>query len=202
MKALISDLGGVLVHFSHNQMCKQIAEVCGIPYEKVWVTFFEPDPLFGNQSLGTQLECGTLTNKELYLHLCTIANRTIDPEALLQAACTIFKPNEEMISFIEKVKKKSIRLILLSNTSEAHFTFIKKHFSFISLFDAAVLSYEVKACKPEKKIYLAALEAAGHPAADCFYIDDVAEYVFAAQRLGIPSHTFTEVNQLFPYLNT
>lgn len=199
MKVLISDLGGVLVHFSHNQMCKQVAEVYGISYEKVRSIFFEGKE---NEPLGIQLERGNLTTQELHTYLSTVALQSVDLDAFLQAACNIFTPNREMITLIESLKKKSIRLILLSNTSEAHFTFIKKHFPFISIFDAFVLSYEIKACKPEEKIYLAALEAAGYPAADCFYIDDIAEYVFAAELLGIPSHIFTKIDQLLPHLNT
>jgi putative hydrolase of the HAD superfamily len=54
----------------------------------------------------------------------------------------------------------------------------------------------VGAIKPEEKIYRAALDAAQCPPQDCFYIDDIPAYVAAAQSMGIPSHTFTNLREL------
>lgn len=189
MKTLISDLGNVLLFFSHEKMCEQMATLCQMPSSEMKRILFEED-------LGMRLERGTASSQQLHEHLCSYTGRKIDYHALMHAASDIFVPNEEMIPYLQDLKKKKTRLILLSNTSDAHFSFALHHFSFLKLFDAYVLSYVVGAIKPEEKIYQAALDAAQCPPQDCFYIDDVPAYVAAAQSMGIPSHTFTNLREL------
>lgn len=189
MKVLISDLGGVLLHFSHARMCEQLANVCGFSTEQVRKMLFE-------ENIGDHLERGILTTNELHALLCTLTRRPIELNKMLHAICDIFTPNEEMIPFLEDLKAKGVRLVLLSNTCEAHFTFAQKHFPFLKLFDSFILSYEIGARKPEEKIYRAALKEAQSPPEECFYIDDIPEYVAAAEALGIPSHTFRNLKEL------
>ena len=51
-------------------------------------------------------------------------------------------------------------------------------------FHDLVLSYEVKAMKPQPEIYQAALDMAGCRPEECFYTDDIAAYVEGAQADG------------------
>ncbi len=198
MKTLISDLGGVLVDFSHQRMCEQIAKVCELSAESVMKILFEQRSL--QCSFGEQLERGDLTVEELHSYLSTFTRQSIDFQSLLYAACDIFSPNEGMINLLQQLKKRNVRLVLLSNTCEAHFEFVKNNFDFLNLFDAFILSYEIKARKPEKEIYLKALEAAQCSAAECLYIDDILEYVDAAKQIGIPSVRFTTTDQFIKHL--
>jgi putative hydrolase of the HAD superfamily len=63
-------------------------------------------------------------------------------------------------------------------------------------FDDLVLSYEVKAMKPQPEIYREALARAGCCPAECFYTDDIAAYVDAARGMGIDSVLFESRPQL------
>jgi putative hydrolase of the HAD superfamily len=53
-----------------------------------------------------------------------------------------------------------------------------------------VLSYEVKAMKPDPRIYAAAVEAARCAPQECFFTDDIPEYVEGARRAGIDAVVF------------
>ncbi len=52
-------------------------------------------------------------------------------------------------------------------------------------FDALILSFEVRARKPQPAIYRAALDAVGSEASDAIFVDDQADYCDGARALGI-----------------
>jgi putative hydrolase of the HAD superfamily len=52
-------------------------------------------------------------------------------------------------------------------------------------FDAVILSFEVRARKPQPEIYRAALEALDVAAADAVFVDDQVPYCDGAAELGI-----------------
>jgi FMN phosphatase YigB (HAD superfamily) len=87
--------------------------------------------------------------------------------------------------------------VLLSNTNPIHFEMIRATFPhYLRHFDQLVLSYEAKALKPQPEIYRAAIEAARCPAEECFFTDDILEYVEGARRLGIDAVQFESPQQI------
>jgi HAD superfamily hydrolase (TIGR01509 family) len=54
----------------------------------------------------------------------------------------------------------------------------------------------VGACKPNPVIYRAALVSCGARAEEALFIDDVPEYVAAAQKLGVSGIVFESPSQL------
>jgi putative hydrolase of the HAD superfamily len=82
------------------------------------------------------------------------------------------------------------RLLLLSNTNAIHFDMVRRNYPVLRHFHDLVLSYEVKAMKPDPAIYRAVLERAGCRPEECFYTDDIGEYVEGARRMGIDAVQF------------
>ncbi len=189
MRTVFFDLGGVLVNFSHEKMCQNIAHFCGLNLDLVKAHLFE-------KNLGEDYERGQIDSHTIHQHFMQLTKRPLDFDGLLEAASSIFSPKEEMLPILEELKKQEISLFLLSNTCEAHFWYVQKHYPFLKLFDGFVLSYEVKARKPEEAIYDAALEMSGAHKSQCFYVDDIAEYVAAAKSYGIDSHHFEGAEKL------
>jgi len=183
IKTIFFDLGGVLINFSHEKMCQNIAEICDLDLDLVKAHLFE-------KKLSEKYERGAIDSETLHKHFCQLSKKPLEFEGLMQATSSIFSLKEEMPPILEALKKQNIALILLSNTCEAHFSQVDKQFPFLKLFDGFILSYEVKARKPEKTIYEAALEMSQMEADQCFYVDDVLEYVEAARDFGIDSHHF------------
>ena len=83
------------------------------------------------------------------------------------------------------LKKNGHKLLLLSNTNELHFDYIRDNFNVIEMFDDLILSYRLGYAKPDEKIFREALRRANSPPEDCVYIDDIEEFCQAAERLGI-----------------
>ena len=88
------------------------------------------------------------------------------------------------------------RLLLLSNTNAIHFEMLRASHPMLRHFHHLILSYEVKAMKPRPEIFQTAIAHAGCPAEECFYTDDIAEYVAAARSQGIDAVQFESVAQL------
>lgn len=189
IRACLFDMGKVLVEFSHDQMLRQMADVCGCTGEELRAYLMDSGRLL-------QYERGVIDEAELHYLLETQFERPIDAEALQRAASDIFTEKTEMLPLLEELRELGLRLVLLSNTSRAHFEFIRARFSFLDYFDACVLSYEVRALKPEPEIYHAAVQAAGQPPAHCFFTDDIAENVRAARACGLQAEQFFNRDQL------
>ena len=189
IKTLFFDLGGVLINFSHEKMCRNIAQYCGLDPEIVRTHLFE-------KKLAEDYERGRIDSKTLYQLFRSLSGKALVFEELMHAASDIFSLKNETPELLEACKRQNLSLFLLSNTCEPHFFHAQKQFDFLKLFDGFILSYEVGARKPEKKIYDEALRRAQSPSEECFYVDDVSEYVEAAKGFGIDSHLFKEADDL------
>lgn len=188
IKTVIFDLGNVLLQFNHDQMILQLSHQLDIPFSHLKKLIFD-------EGWIASYEAGLLTTDEILSQLKKSASIAPTQESLLSAMNTIFKENVSLTPLVNQLKKQKKKVFLLSNTNEAHFSFIKDNFPFISLFDEMILSYEVKCSKPEKKIYEKTLEIAHCRPHECFYLDDVLGHVQAARSLGIDAEVYTSTEQ-------
>ena len=62
------------------------------------------------------------------------------------------------------------------------------------------LSYEMRALKPEAKIYAAAAELAGVPPGEIFFCDDIMGHVTAARAAGFDAVQYTSTPALLAEL--
>ncbi len=187
------DLGNVLIFFDHQKMCRQVASCSGLALTQVEQIMAQYGPSY---------ERGEVDSRFVYDEICKAACEELDFDALMLAVSDIFEPNDPVISIAKALKDKGHHLFLLSNTCEAHFTFAHSKFAFLKqIFDGFVLSYQVGARKPEKKIYEKALEIAGCPNRPCFYTDDILLYVESARSLHIDAEQYTNPNDLTQHLH-
>lgn len=187
------DLGNVLIFFDHLKMCRQVAEYSGLSLEAVQ-SFM--------QHYGDLYENGTVDSHAIHEEICRRAQKNLDFGILMHAVSDIFEPNPPAIAIAGRLKEKGHRLFLLSNTCEAHFTFASRAFPFLKIFDGFVLSYEIGARKPEKKIYEKALEIAGcQYGKKCFYTDDILPYIESARAMQIDAEQYTTPQELTRHLH-
>ena len=89
-----------------------------------------------------------------------------------------------MVPLLRELRAAGIRLVLLSNTCVTHVDFVRDRWSFLDLFDEITTSWEVGALKPDPRIYESALAHAKCEASDCFFTDDIEDYVTQASLYG------------------
>ena len=81
-------------------------------------------------------------------------------------------------------------LWIVSNTNKAHFDCIAGRFGFLRFFQGWILSHEVGAAKPDRRIFELALGRAGVAAHEALFVDDSLENVEAALAIGIDAFQF------------
>lgn len=193
VQAVLFDMGNVLLHFSHQRMCRQVSEISGCSAEQVRQLLLE-------KGLNHRLERGDITDLEFHSEFCRELECDVEMSELQRAASDIFELNQPIVPVLDRLRTARIRLVLLSNTSRAHVDFIQAHFDVLDRFDALALSYEVGAMKPENAIYEAAIEQAQADPEDCFYTDDIPEYIERGRSLGLDAEVFTGVERLTQHL--
>ena len=182
-------MGNVLVHFSHDKMCRNIATLCG------W-TEPETKTFLIDEGRQWKLERGEVTEQQFHEEFCQATGRSLDIDKLRHAAADIFWVNESIVPVLHQLKNAGMRLVLLSNTSVTHLNFIERNFSILELMDDRVTSFEAGAIKPEDRIYEVALSKANCDPHECFYTDDIEAYIRKAETFGIHSRLYTTTELL------
>ena len=187
-KALIFDLGKVLIHFDFQRSYREMEAVCPYPATEI------PQRLRPT-GLVERFETGLIDPQDFVAELSRILDLNVDYETFCRIFNGIFTDPLIPESMIEGLAARH-RMVILSNTNAIHFEMLRKSFPALRHFHDLVLSYEVKAMKPQPEIYRAALDRAGCHPSECFYTDDIAEYVEGARRLGIDAEQFESAEKL------
>jgi len=193
IKTCFFDMGNVLVHFSHQKMCENIAALCG------W-SHTETKSFLLDAGRQWKLERGEITEEQFHDEFCTATGKLLDIDELRHAAADIFWLNESIVPVLHQLKAAGLRLVLLSNTSITHLKFIECNFSVLELMDDRVTSFEAGALKPEDRIYEVALSRAQCTADECFYTDDIEAYIRKAEMFGIHARVYSTTERLLSEL--
>ena len=100
-----------------------------------------------------------------------------------------------MYVLIDQLKEKGIRVGMLSNIDD-RYTKLIRDFGFYEPFEPCLLSCEMGLEKPDPKAYELLLNTMKLPAGDIVFIDDKAENVEAAKKIGIDAIVFKSQEQL------
>jgi len=177
IKCIIFDLGNVVIKVTQKSMFEKFARNSGKPISEI-------EKIYGNSSDRRRFEKGKITSDEFYKSIKKSINLNLSFEEFWKIYTGIFSHNSEIEKIIPKLKKK-YRLVLLSNTDELHYNFIKKVFPVLNNFDDFVLSYKVGKRKPNPMIFVEAIRKSKTMPWNCAYFDDIGEFVFVARLLGI-----------------
>lgn len=183
------DLGKVLLEFSHEKMCAQMAKRVGLEPQLVKDILFEGD-------LIERYEVGQLNSTQFCDAFFEKCGASCDPQELLWAGSDIFELKSEMLPLVAHLSLSGSRLGILSNTCAAHWEFAKERFSFLSdFFPLVALSFELGNVKPGESIYRqAAIKAKTEPRR-IFFVDDRPENVQGAIAEGWDAHVFQSAEQ-------
>lgn len=189
IRTLIFDLGRVIVPFDFRRGYEAMSRRCGLPPDEV-------RSRLASDGLVRAFESGAMGVREFHRRVQELLETDVPFDEFREIWFSIFLP-ETLISdeFLEKLHSRR-RTVLLSNTNALHFEMIRERYPILRHFDAFVLSCEVGAMKPDPRIYEAALAAAGCAPGECFYTDDIPEFVEAARRIGIDAVVFQNQEQL------
>jgi putative hydrolase of the HAD superfamily len=133
--------------------------------------------------------------------VCTLLGLEITHLEFAQAWADIFWLNEPLAGVIADLKARGYPLILGSNTNDLHAAQFRRQFAAtLEHFDRLILSYEIGHIKPSPAFYQACARAAGVPAAECVFIDDLSENVDGARATGMNAVLYRDVPSLLDAL--
>jgi glucose-1-phosphatase len=186
---MIFDIGGVLIRMNISHAIDGLAGGQSLSPQEIWSTLLK-DPRWPDWQEGRitprdwhQYVVKRLGSKLSFEQFVEVWNQALDPEPIQDRG------------FLEKLSKK-YRLALLSNTDPLHVAHMERTYDFLGFFPARIYSCRVRTRKPSPLIYKEALQACKVRAEAAIYIDDVAEYAQAAERLGMRSIVFRSTEQL------
>lgn len=135
-------------------------------------------------------EAGRIAPGDYYPWAAETLGHTGELDTFMEAWVDIFSPNQPMLDTVVHLHEQGHRLILFSNTNEAHIDFLRNHYPVFEHFDGAILSYQVAHVKPEQEIYQRAINDYRLTAENTLYIDDLPENVEGGKRAGFLSHQY------------
>jgi len=191
VKAIIFDLGRVLIDFDHNIAAKRISNCCGKTREQIFEIFFSSD-------ITTRFEEGKISPQDFYLKVKQMLDLKLSYETFVSIWNDIFfltAKNKSVYSLANSLRGR-YTVMLLTNINILHHEYLKKNFPVFGIFHHVLTSYEMGAVKPSVEIYRRTLEILGVKPENAFYIDDRVELVESARKLGIKSAVFSGVEQL------
>lgn len=181
---IVFDLGNTLIRFDHNISARKISGSSGADIEKIYQTFFDSE-------FTRAFERGEISPRQFHERVSAFLGIGMAYEEFVAVWNDIFWEDKEMCDLARHIKgNASHRLFLLSNLNNLHFRYIREKFDIIDIFDELILSFEVGAIKPEKKIYDEVLRRGATDASRVVYIDDREDLITEALKFGIDAIRF------------
>ena len=191
IKAVIFDLGNVLIGFDHTIAAKKILKHTPKTSRDIYDLFFDSD-------LTQEFEKGKTGKLEFFQQVQTALELKISYGEFLPIWNEIFFSKPESEDFVGSLNS-GIKLALLSNINQLHYEYIREEFSStIGLFepDKIIPSFRTGFIKPDKEIYDLALKALDVPRESVVYVDDRLDLIEAALSYGIKSIQFKSAKEL------
>lgn len=189
IQAVIFDCGNVLCRFDNGRFLKGLSDLCGQPAEALRTA------LYGASVLSQDYEAGRIGSHDFLEGVSTLCGTNLPEAAFIRAFTDIFTPIPSTFDLVRKLKPR-YRLGMLSNTNPWHVEHAIRHIEVFPLFDIVTLSYEVRASKPDPRIFEDALSKLNLPAEACVFIDDIPAFAQAATDMGMRGLTYTNPEAL------
>ena len=177
IKTLFIDFGNVIAHFDHWRAVRQFARHATMAPTELYGVLYD-------SKLEDDFERGRLTTNEYIAEALHRTRINLDADRFRAFFIDIFSPNADVIDAIPKLAEE-YRLVLASNTNDAHFTHYTMRFKdTFAHFAATPTSHQCGHRKPEAGFYGHCQQFAEAEPDECLFIDDVAANIAAGREHG------------------
>lgn len=177
MKAILFDMGRVLVEYDHGVTVRAVAArtTAGLAaVEQLMLAY------------ATPLGLGELSAEEFYDLLVTETGFQEDFATFITLYATGIQRNEAALAYAVALQQRpDVTVAVISNTNAAHVRWLDDHVPELMQFDLVMMSNEVALLKPDPAIFELAMELLSVLPTQCIFVDDIADNVAAAQALGL-----------------
>jgi len=185
IKAVIWDLGGVLVRTEDGGPRETLAAELGMSREQL------EKEMFDNES-GRKGQIGEISGEA---HWQGLADRFgLERDSLVARFFEGDRLDRELVEYIQGLKRDH-QIALLSNAFSTLRQYLEDSWGILDLFDEVVISAEVGLIKPDNAIYELILGKLGVQAEESIFVDDFAHNIEAANHLGMHGIQFQSRDQ-------
>ncbi len=184
MKAILFDLGRVLVDYDHQATVAAVAD-----HATAGLAAVEQLMLTHAMALGV----GELSAEEFYELLVKEAGLQSDFANFINSYATGIQRNEAALAYAVALQQRpNVTVAIISNTNDAHVRWLDEQVPELIQLDLVMMSNEVALHKPDPAIFELALELLSVLPEQAIFIDDIAENVAAARALGLAGIVHTD----------
>lgn len=184
-RAVIFDLGGVLVKTEPQRLIQSVAQDCGQSEQQV-------ARVLGDATLAEAFELGRLGAKEFFETMAARLKLSWDFARFVRVWNSIIIDENRDTTWLLSRLRQRYRLVVLTNTNVLHDEHIRRTWPVFHEVHHWIASYQVGLRKPEPAIYELALRQAEVSPAAAVYVDDRHENVAVAQQLGLTAVHVTD----------
>jgi epoxide hydrolase-like predicted phosphatase len=189
IRALIFDIGGVLVRTEDRRPRGEYARRLGLTYQEL-------DELVFNGGTSAQAAVGAVSAEQHWEGVLAELNLPAEELPNLQSAFWGGdRLDTELVKYIQTLRPR-YRTALLSNGWSHLRQWIENTWKIAEAFDEVLISAEVGAAKPDPRVYHLALERLGVSPAEALFIDDFIENVEGARAVGMHAILFRSPAQM------
>ena len=180
---IILDMGNVLLEWNKDKILKAVA--------KTQKDYLILDKAIFQSGLWERLDLGTLTREELVLKVVSMIG-SIYQEKVQEVVWNwpfYIEIYTEVFPLLVRLKEKGHRIFVLSNTSPVFYELLEEQLSPLNeILDGFVLSCDIKAIKPDPKMFEEILHKYQLDPVNCIFLDDVKDNTKMAESLGIKAY--------------
>ena len=180
---IILDMGNVLLEWNKDKILRSVVKT-----EKDYMIL---DKAIFQSGLWERLDLGTLTREELVLKVISMIG-SIYQEKVQEVVWnwpSYIEIYTEVFPLLVRLKEKGHRIFVLSNTSPVFYELLEEQLSPLNeILDGFVLSCDIKAIKPDPKMFEEILHKYQLDPVNCIFLDDVKDNTKMAESLGIKAY--------------
>ena len=188
IRAVIFDVGGVLVRTERRTARRQWEERLGLP------EFGLGKAVFGSE-MSARASIGQASVADVWRHVA--AQFGLNEEQMRELERDFWSDDwldTELAQFVRDLRPR-VKTGILSNAWPEARKVLTAKFRLADAVDVMILSAEVGCAKPDLRIYQIAVERLGVRFDEAVFVDDMAQNVAAAQALGMGGIQFKSTAQ-------
>ncbi len=195
IRAVIWDLGGVLLRTVDRAPRREAAARLGLTYEQL-------EDLVFNSDQGRRAQLGEIGPDELWEGVGQALKLPAEDLSWLKKAFLGGdRLDMELVVYIRSLRARH-RVGMISNYWKNLRRFLAERLDILDAFDHIVISSEEGVMKPDPRIYRLSLQGLGVVAREAVFIDDNLHNVEGAQAVGMHAIRFLDPVQARADLNT
>ncbi|MBO4697542.1 MAG: HAD-IA family hydrolase [Lachnospiraceae bacterium] len=197
VRAVVFDLGNVLVDFRYDAYMKEIG------FAEETARFFRENIILSK--LWQRMDRGVITMGEACeLMVSDYPDYEKEIRHFFERIVGIIKPYDDSEGLVKHLREAGYEVYILSNYPDELYEMHCDSFAFLKDVNGAVISAYEKTAKPDEDIYRILLSRYGLNASECVFLDDRTDNIETAENLGIRgiivNHREEAFRSLFKYL--